>query len=164
MGTAADTNVPLNVTAKIIANPNQSFLSISMMSPTEIRRGGHVMPFPVELQTGRGHNCKWPFPMGEPGQSTNDKRARHPPVAGEEGYFARYRAALAGEFQKIPDHSGIVWNCWTGLLSPLGLVRANALESRTSRGADADAARVRALAAYKDDPTPGCSCKIRNFC
>jgi eukaryotic-like serine/threonine-protein kinase len=30
------------------------------------------------------------------------------------------------------------------------LARANALESGTSQGADADAARVRALAAYKD--------------
>lgn len=30
------------------------------------------------------------------------------------------------------------------------MARANALQSRTSRGADADAARVRALVAYKD--------------
>jgi hypothetical protein len=30
------------------------------------------------------------------------------------------------------------------------VARANALKSRTSRGADADAARVRALAAYND--------------
>jgi len=54
------------------------------------------------------------------------------------------------EFQKILDHSGIVWNCWTGALAHLGVARANALQSRTSQGADADAARVRALAAYKD--------------
>jgi len=32
----------------------------------------------------------------------------------------------------------------------LGVARANALQARTSQGADADAARVRALAAYKD--------------
>jgi hypothetical protein len=32
----------------------------------------------------------------------------------------------------------------------LGAARANVLQSKTSRGADADAARVRALAAYKD--------------
>ena len=56
----------------------------------------------------------------------------------------------AAEFQKILDHSGIVWNCWTGALARLGVARANALQSRTSQGADADAARVRALAAYKD--------------
>ena len=59
-------------------------------------------------------------------------------------------AADAAEFQKILDHSGLVWNCWTGALSHLGLARAYALEARTSLGADADAARVRALAAYKE--------------
>jgi len=58
--------------------------------------------------------------------------------------------AAAAEFQKILDHSGIVWNCWTGALAHLGVARANALQSRTSQGADSDAARVRALAAYKD--------------
>ncbi|HVI07510.1 MAG TPA: protein kinase [Candidatus Binatia bacterium] len=56
----------------------------------------------------------------------------------------------AGEFQKILDHSGIVWNCWTGALAHLGLARANALQAKTLQGADGDAARVRALAAYKD--------------
>ena len=35
-------------------------------------------------------------------------------------------------------------------MAHLGLARANALQSRTSQGADADAARVRTLAAYKD--------------
>ena len=58
--------------------------------------------------------------------------------------------AAAREFQKILDHSGIVWNCWTSALAHLGIARANALESRAAQGADADAARVRALAAYKD--------------
>jgi serine/threonine protein kinase/tetratricopeptide (TPR) repeat protein len=58
--------------------------------------------------------------------------------------------AAAAEFQKILDHSGMVWNCWTGALARLGVARANALQSRTSQGADADAARVQALAAYKD--------------
>jgi serine/threonine protein kinase/tetratricopeptide (TPR) repeat protein len=59
-------------------------------------------------------------------------------------------SAAAAEFQKILDHSGIVWNCWTGALAHLGVARANALQARTSQGADADAARTRALAAYKD--------------
>jgi hypothetical protein len=58
--------------------------------------------------------------------------------------------AAAAESQKILDHSGIVWNCWTGALAHLGVARGNALEARISQGADADAARVRALAAYKD--------------
>jgi hypothetical protein len=71
-------------------------------------------------------------------------------VRGEAYLAAGHGTAAAAEFQKILDHSGIVWNCWTGALAHLGVARANALQSRTSQGADADAARVRALAAYKD--------------
>jgi tetratricopeptide (TPR) repeat protein len=71
-------------------------------------------------------------------------------VRGEAYLAAGQGNAAAAEFQKILDHSGIVWNCWTGALAHLGVARANALHARTSQGADADAARVRALAAYKD--------------
>jgi eukaryotic-like serine/threonine-protein kinase len=71
-------------------------------------------------------------------------------VRGEAYLAAGQGSAAAAEFQKILDHNGIVWNCWTGALAHLGMARANALQSRTSQGADADAARVRALAAYKD--------------
>jgi eukaryotic-like serine/threonine-protein kinase len=71
-------------------------------------------------------------------------------VRGEAYLAAGQGNAAAAEFQKIIDHGGIVWNCWTGALAHLGVARANALQSRTSQGADADAARVRALAAYKD--------------
>lgn len=68
-----------------------------------------------------------------------------------EAYLASGQgAAAAGEFEKILNRPGMVWNCWTGSLAHLGMARANALESRTSQGADADAAGVRALAAYKD--------------
>ena len=71
-------------------------------------------------------------------------------VRGEAYLAAGQGTAAAAEFQKILDHSGIVWNCWTGALARLGVARANALEAKTAQGADADAARVRALAAYKD--------------
>ncbi|MGB8591753.1 MAG: hypothetical protein WCD40_10260, partial [Candidatus Acidiferrales bacterium] len=71
-------------------------------------------------------------------------------VRGDAYLAAGQGSAAAAEFQKILDHNGIVWNCWTGALAHLGVARANALQSRTSQGADADAARVRALAAYKD--------------
>ena len=71
-------------------------------------------------------------------------------VRGEAYLAAGQGSAAAAEFQKILDHSGIVWNCWTGALAHLGVARANALQAKTSQGADADAARVRALAAYKD--------------
>jgi Tfp pilus assembly protein PilF len=71
-------------------------------------------------------------------------------VRGQAYLAARQGRSAAAEFQKILDHSGMVWNCWTGALARLGVARANVLESSTSQGADADAARVRALAAYKD--------------
>jgi len=74
----------------------------------------------------------------------------HVYVRGEAYLAAGQGRAAAAEFQKILDHSGIVWNCWTGALARLGVARANALQAKTSQGADADAARVRALAAYKD--------------
>jgi tetratricopeptide (TPR) repeat protein len=71
-------------------------------------------------------------------------------IRGEAYLAAGQGSAAAAEFQKILDHGGIVWNCWTGALARLGVARANALQSKTSQGADADLARVRALAAYKD--------------
>ena len=70
-------------------------------------------------------------------------------VRGEAYLAAGQGSAAAVDFQKILDHSGIVWNCWTGALAHLGVARANALQAKTSQGADADAARVRALASYK---------------
>jgi eukaryotic-like serine/threonine-protein kinase len=71
-------------------------------------------------------------------------------VRGEAYFAAGQSSAAASEFQKIVDHSGIVGNCWTGALAHLGIARANALESRISRGEAADAARKRARVAYKD--------------
>jgi eukaryotic-like serine/threonine-protein kinase len=74
----------------------------------------------------------------------------HTYIRGEAYLAAGQASAAVDEFQKVIDHNGIVCNCWTGALAHLGVARANALQARTSRGADADAARVRALAAYKD--------------
>ena len=71
-------------------------------------------------------------------------------VRGEAYLGSGQGNAAAAEFQKILDRRGIVWNCWTGALAHLGVARANALLARTSHGADADAARVRSLAAYKE--------------
>jgi len=83
--------------------------------------------------------------------SDGDGCLYHLYVRGEAYAAAGQGKESAAEFQKIIDHSGIVGNCWTGALAHLGVARANALQSRTSqeRSADADAARVRALAAYK---------------
>jgi serine/threonine protein kinase/Tfp pilus assembly protein PilF len=71
-------------------------------------------------------------------------------VRGEAYLAAGESSAAAGEFQKILDHSGIVWNCATGALAHLGLGRANALQARTDQGIAADAARRRAFVAYDD--------------
>jgi serine/threonine protein kinase/tetratricopeptide (TPR) repeat protein len=85
----------------------------------------------------------------------NNVSCLYPTYVRGEAYLANGQGKEAAtEFQKILDHSGIVWNCWTGALAYLGVARANALQARTFQGhrqpADADAARVRALAAYKD--------------
>ncbi len=71
-------------------------------------------------------------------------------VRGEAYLAAGQGSVAAAEFQKILDHNGIVWNCWTGALAHLGVARANVLQAKSSQGAVADAARVRALAAYKE--------------
>jgi eukaryotic-like serine/threonine-protein kinase len=56
----------------------------------------------------------------------------------------------AAEFQKFIDHRGLVANSPYGALARLGMARAIAARAKTSHGADSDAARVHALAAYKD--------------
>jgi hypothetical protein len=71
-------------------------------------------------------------------------------VRGESYLAAGQGKAAANEFQKIINHSGMVWNCWTGAMARLGVARADALQAKTLQAADADAARVRALGAYKD--------------
>jgi eukaryotic-like serine/threonine-protein kinase len=90
-----------------------------------------------------------PIELGQIQFVANFSCLYHVYVRGEAYLAAGQGSAAAAEFQKILDHSGIVWNCWTGALAHLGVARANALELRTSQGTDADAARVRALAAYK---------------
>ena len=72
--------------------------------------------------------------------------------------FVRGEASLAmgdgdkaaTEFKKFIDHPGMLANCPLAALARLGLARAYAMQSKPSTGADADLARTRALAAYKD--------------
>jgi serine/threonine protein kinase/Flp pilus assembly protein TadD len=71
-------------------------------------------------------------------------------VRGEAYLLAGEGKAATAEFQKILDHGGLVWNCWTGAMARLGVARGNVLEFKNAQGADADAARVRALRAYQD--------------
>jgi serine/threonine protein kinase/tetratricopeptide (TPR) repeat protein len=91
-----------------------------------------------------------PIELGQIAFASNLSCLYHVYIRGEAYLSAGQSNEAAAEFQKILDHSGIVWNCWTGALAHLGVARANALQSRTTQGADSDAARVRALAAYKD--------------
>ena len=93
----------------------------------------------------------------------------HTYIRGEAFLAAGHGEEAAAEFQKIIDHSGIVWNCWTGALARLGVARANALQAGVAVGApgfagvakpgnssdevspaDRDAVRVRSFAAYRD--------------
>jgi len=80
-------------------------------------------------------------------------------IRGQAYLAAGQGKEAAAEFRRIMDHSGIYGNCWTGALARLGLARAYALEAgvgdaadadRASSPADREAARSRALAAYKD--------------
>jgi eukaryotic-like serine/threonine-protein kinase len=91
-----------------------------------------------------------PFELGLIPFGNSTSCLYHVYVRGEAYLATEQGSAAVAEFQKILDHRGIVWNCWTGALAHLGVARAIALQSRASSGADADAARVRALAAYKD--------------
>jgi tetratricopeptide (TPR) repeat protein/predicted Ser/Thr protein kinase len=56
----------------------------------------------------------------------------------------------AAEFQKYIDHRGVAINFPWGALARLGLARAYALEAQSPQGAEAEAARAKARAAYQD--------------
>ena len=99
-----------------------------------------------------------PIEYGQIGFSVNLSCLYPTYVRGEAYLLAGDGKEAGAEFQKIIDHGGIVWNCWTGALAHLGLARANALEVSTGHAgqteqlspADRDAARFRAVTAYKD--------------
>jgi hypothetical protein len=81
----------------------------------------------------------------------NNLTCLYPAYVRGESYLAAGQGARAAvEFQRILDHSGMVWNCWTGALAHLGVARANAVQAKTFLGADAEAAHAKALAAYRD--------------
>lgn len=79
----------------------------------------------------------------------NNLSCLYPAYIRGNAFLAGGQGALAAaEFQKIIDHSGIVWNCWTGAVAHLGLARARALQARTGQDTEASSARDQALAAY----------------
>jgi len=75
----------------------------------------------------------------------------YPVYVRAQAYLASQQGNVAAaEFQKIVDHRGLLWNCATGALAHLGLGRAYAMQAESAQGADADAARAKARAAYQD--------------
>jgi hypothetical protein len=103
-------------------NPGLALDTLQAASPIELGKDGSVLKI----------SCLYPVYM-----------------RGEAFLAVGQGGPAAAEFEKILDHSGLVWSCWTEALAHLGVARANALQSRTLHGPDADAARVRALAAYQ---------------
>jgi eukaryotic-like serine/threonine-protein kinase len=92
-----------------------------------------------------------PYELGETTGSTYGWTALYPVFVRAEAYLATQHGNEAvAEFQKILDHRGIVVNEPIGALAHLGLGRAYALEAQSAQGADADAARAKARAAYQD--------------
>jgi tetratricopeptide (TPR) repeat protein len=91
-----------------------------------------------------------PLELGETGFGPNPTCMYSTYIRGQ-AYLAQQKGtAAATEFQKIVDHNGVVWNCWTGALAHLGLARAYELEAQEFEGQDVDEARLRAIMAYKD--------------
>jgi tetratricopeptide (TPR) repeat protein/predicted Ser/Thr protein kinase len=69
-------------------------------------------------------------------QFVNNLSCLYPTYVKGQAYLAAAQGqSAAREFQKILDHSGMVWNCWTGALAHLGVARANALEAKSLQGA-----------------------------
>ena len=71
-------------------------------------------------------------------------------VRGQAYLLLHEAGKAAAQFQKILDHRGAIGNRPTFPLAQLGLARAYALQAKSAHGADADAARAKARAAYQD--------------
>jgi len=71
-------------------------------------------------------------------------------VRGQANLAMGNGAAAADEFQRILDHSGIVWSCSTAPMAKLGLARAYALQARGGQRNGSDLDRQRAAVAYRD--------------
>jgi serine/threonine protein kinase/Tfp pilus assembly protein PilF len=70
-------------------------------------------------------------------------------IRGQANLAAHDGRAAAGEFQRILDHPGIVWNCPTFALARLGLARAYAATAATAQSADSEAQKTKAREAYR---------------
>jgi predicted Zn-dependent protease len=88
----------------------------------------------AQIELGRGNGSKAvellqpavPYELGEIIGSLNNSCMYQVYLRGEAYLQATQGTAAAAEFQKLLDHRGIVWNCWSGALAHLGLARARA--------------------------------------
>jgi len=88
----------------------------------------------AQIELGHGNGSKAvellqpavPYELGEIIGSLNNSCMYQVYLRGEAYLQAKQGTAAAAEFQKLLDHRGIVWNCWSGALAHLGLARARA--------------------------------------
>jgi eukaryotic-like serine/threonine-protein kinase len=147
LGRAGDIARAENMTHELaLANPSDTMLNFywipTVRAAVALHRNHGVDAIDVLLATA-------PYELGQPLQM--GPATLYPVFVRGEAYLQMGQASrAAAEFQKLLDHPGCVMNFVLGALAHLGVARANALQAKTSQGADADAARVRALTAYKD--------------
>ncbi|MGB9402230.1 MAG: hypothetical protein WCA98_01735, partial [Candidatus Acidiferrales bacterium] len=92
-----------------------------------------------------------PYELGRTTFSDYSWNGLYPVFVRGEAYLAAHQGSeAAAEFQKVLDRRGIVWNSPIGALAHLQLGRAYALQAQSEKGADTDAARAKARAAYQD--------------
>jgi len=75
----------------------------------------------------------------------------YPTYARGEAYLlAGQGRAASGEFEKILQRPGIVWNCWTGALARLDAARSYAADASAASGQETEISRTKARAGYQD--------------
>ena len=102
----------------------------------------------AQIEADRKHPAKsiefleaaTPYELGMLSASASDS-CLYPVYVRAQAYLsAQQGPSAAGEFQKVLDHRGLLWNCVTGPLAHLGLGRAYFLQGD----------RAKAKAAYQD--------------
>ena len=126
--------------------PERSFIRLYWVNTTKAA---------AELKHGNPERAIELLELAKPyeasGSTTMQPTTLYPSFVRGEAYLAMGDGGKAApEFKKFIDHPGMLANCPLAALARLGVARANALQAKNSTGAYADAARVRALAAYKD--------------
>lgn len=92
-----------------------------------------------------------PYELAAPPPGPEFGAFLYPPYVRGQAYLLLKRGPDAvAEFQKFLTHRGLVADCLLGPFAHLQLARAYALQAQTSQGADAEAARSKSRAAYRD--------------